>query len=248
MDAYSILSKIYDISRQHEDTQKWYDFIKNILKKYSMQKGCNMLDCGCGTGDISIFLAKAGYIVDAIDSSGDMLIQAKEKTHNQGLHINYTLQDMKTFKFNKKFSLISCINDGINYLTKLDDVKLFFENCSRHMDSGAFLLFDISTRKKLQDMNNEFFAEDNEEFAYIWSNQYDYENHILSMDITFFTQIDDDIFERSSEIHLQRGHSIDELTLLLSQSGFSIVDIFSDISFDRPNDSSDRIHFLAQKL
>lgn len=248
MDAYTVLAKIYDISRQQEATQTWYDFIAALLEKYPVSKGSNVLDCGCGTGDISIFLSKAGYVVDAIDISTDMLTEAKEKTHNLGQQINYTVQDMTQFKFNKKFSLITCINDGINYLTSLDDGRAFFESCAKHTESGSLLLFDISTRKKLEKMDNQFYAEDNEEFAYIWSNQYDYDNHILSMDITFFTQIEDDIFERSSEIHLQRGHSADEISSLLLQCGFKIIDTFSDISIEKPIDTSDRIHFLAKKI
>jgi len=205
------------------------------------------LDCACGTGDISILLAQSGLNVDAFDISPDMLITAKEKTHNLGLHINYTLQDMCSFKSHNKYSFITCINDGVNYLTTLDDAKSFFNNCYLNMDSGAYLFFDISTEYKLQGLDGEFFAEESEEFAYLWFNEYDYKNHLLNMDLTFFTQVEDDMFKKTYETHIQKAYSKKEITSLLQNCGFSLVNIYSDISLKKPEDKSMRIHFLAQK-
>lgn len=192
-------------------------------------------------------MAQLGYIVDAIDNSSDMLMVAKEKTHNSGLHINYTLQDMRTFKSHNKYSLITCINDGVNYLTSLNDVEMFFNNCSKYLYKDGLILFDISTNYKLTNMNQQFYAEESDDYAYIWSNKYASDSKLLTMDITLFTQIDEDIYERTSEIHVQRGHSEDEIRSLLKNQGFELIETYSEISLDKPDDQSERIHFLAKK-
>ena len=206
------------------------------------------MDCGCGTGDISILLSQNGHIVDAIDTAADMLMVAKEKSHNLGLHINYTIQDIRTFKSHNSYSLITCINDGVNYLTNLNDVELFFENCQKHMDKDGFLLFDISTIHKLKNMDNQLFAEESDEFSYFWFNEYNEESNLLTMDLTFFTQIEEDIYKRTTEKHIQRGHSKKEISILLKKCGFELVETFGDISPEKPNDESERIHFLAKKI
>ena len=52
------------------------DFIEKELKS---DKGCRILDIGCGTGRHSIELCKRGYRVTGIDLSDSMLDKAKEK-------------------------------------------------------------------------------------------------------------------------------------------------------------------------
>jgi len=187
-------------------------------------------------------------LVDAIDTSLDMLMIAKEKTHNYGLHINYTAQDMRAFKSHSKYSIITCINDGVNYLTTLEDIEAFFNSCASHMESGAFLLFDISTKLKLKSMHNQVFAEDGDDFAYIWFNEFNERKKLLYMELTFFTQTKDDIFRRSSELHVQRAHEPVEIESLLQKCGFALINTYGDLSSESPDEKSERIHFLAQKI
>lgn len=187
-------------------------------------------------------------LVDAIDTSLDMLMIAKEKTHNLGLSINYTAQDMRSFKSHSKYSIITCINDGVNYLTTLEDVEAFFSSSANHMEKGAFLLFDISTKLKLKSMHNQVFAEDGDDFAYIWFNEFNDRKKLLYMELTFFTQTEADIFRRSSELHVQRAHEPAELESLLQKCGFALINTYGDLSSEKPDEKSERIHFLAQKI
>lgn len=226
----------------------WSEFITKVVSDCQIKKGSIILDCGCGTGDISILLAKQGYIIDAIDTSSDMLMIAKQKTHDFGLKINYTVQDMRTFKSHNTYSLITCINDGVNYLNSLEDIELFFNNCSKYQSSGSYFLFDISSEYKLKNMDGEFFAEEDDDFAYIWSNEYNDESKLLTMDITFFNYIGEDLFRRTSEMHVQRAHSIQEITSALKKAGYIPTVIYADLSLELPSDTSKRIHFLAKKI
>jgi len=182
-----------------------------------------------------------------MDTSLDMLMIAKEKTHNLGLHINYTAQDMRSFRSHSAYSIITCINDGVNYLTTLEDVEAFFNSCSNHMESGAFLLFDISTKLKLESLHNQVFAEDSDDFAYIWFNEFNARKKLLYMELTFFTQTEADIFRRSSELHIQRAHEPDEIESLLGKCGFALISTYGDLSAKSPDEKAQRIHFLAQK-
>lgn len=65
------------------------------------------LDVACGAGRNSIFLAQAGYRVDAIDISPEGLNQARQKAENQGLNINWIEQDLdQPYQFDTDYDLI----------------------------------------------------------------------------------------------------------------------------------------------
>jgi ubiquinone/menaquinone biosynthesis C-methylase UbiE len=62
-----------------------------------------ILDLGCGTGKHSIFLAKRGFSVYAIDISPAGIEIAKKKSESQGLNIHFKHHDMKSIPFSGNF-------------------------------------------------------------------------------------------------------------------------------------------------
>jgi tellurite methyltransferase len=65
------------------------------------------LDVACGAGRNSIFLAQAGYQVDAIDVSSEGLNQASQKAENLRLKINWIEHDLdQSFQFDTDYDLI----------------------------------------------------------------------------------------------------------------------------------------------
>jgi len=65
------------------------------------------LDVACGAGRNSLFLAQAGYQVDAIDISREGLNLARQKAENQRLSINWIEQDLdQFFQFDTDYDLI----------------------------------------------------------------------------------------------------------------------------------------------
>jgi len=65
------------------------------------------LDVACGAGRNAIFLAQAGYRVDAIDISLQGLNQARQKAESQGLSVNWVEHDLdQDFQFDTDYDLI----------------------------------------------------------------------------------------------------------------------------------------------
>ena len=65
------------------------------------------LDVACGAGRNAIFLAQAGYQVDAIDISSEGLNQARQKAESQGLSINWIERDLgQDYQFDTDYDLI----------------------------------------------------------------------------------------------------------------------------------------------
>jgi len=69
------------------------------FKKY-LQKGCKVLDAGCGSGRNSIFLTKKGFEVWGIDISNIGIKKAKEKFQSKNLHFLVGNIEKTSFKSN----------------------------------------------------------------------------------------------------------------------------------------------------
>jgi hypothetical protein len=137
----------------------------------------------------------------------------------------------------------------VNYLTTGEDVKAFFAAAHKALRTGGALAFDISSRHKLRDkMGNAFFGEERDDVAYLWQNQYDEQNHVIQMDLTFFVEREDGLYERFTEQHEQRAHTAEEICAWLSECGFAEITVYGDRSFDAPDDHCERIHFSAKKI
>ena len=68
------------------------DSLTAKLEKYDVREG--LLDLACGTGEISVELAKQGFDVSGVDLSDEMLAVANEKAANLGLSIPFFQQNM----------------------------------------------------------------------------------------------------------------------------------------------------------
>jgi tellurite methyltransferase len=92
----------------------------------------NALDVACGLGQKSIFLAEAGFQVDAIDVSAVGLERASQQALAQGFDINWIQHDLdQAYNFNQKYDLII-----VMWYVNLPLIRRLCE----HLTSGGYLL------------------------------------------------------------------------------------------------------------
>ena len=63
------------------------------LLKTEIPPGASVLDLGCGTGSLSVLLAKQGHEVTGVDLSARMLEQAEAKAVHHGVQVRFLLGD-----------------------------------------------------------------------------------------------------------------------------------------------------------
>lgn len=78
--VWDVSSETYDAKEGHGirdeiEKEAWKNLFKNLLPS----KGLEVLDAGCGTGEIGLLFAELGHHVTGIDISEKMLSKAKEK-------------------------------------------------------------------------------------------------------------------------------------------------------------------------
>ncbi len=112
-----------------------YPFSKNhklLMKKvlgccdltFDDLKDLKVLDAGCGTGEKSIFMARYGAYVTAIDINENQLKQAKKNMEKYKEKINFVRDDLVNLKHNEKYDLI--VSLGVLHHTP--DMKKGLEN------------------------------------------------------------------------------------------------------------------------
>ena len=227
------------------DYEAWAAYLTGFLEEYHVR---SVIDCACGTGTITIALAKSGYSVIGTDISEDMLMEARTNVLKNGLRfLPFVCQDMTALETHRPADAVISTCDGVNYLTKAEDAEAFFQRAGKALKPGGLLLFDISSAYKLEKiLGNETFTEITDDYVYIWSNAFDSKTRLSGMDLTFFVR-EGEYWRRHAERHLQRAYSEDELRILLTQNGFEVIGVYDAFSRDPVRPDSERIQFAARK-
>ncbi|MBR3998662.1 MAG: class I SAM-dependent methyltransferase, partial [Clostridia bacterium] len=109
LDGYSVLAPVYDRLNDTVDYGKWAAFIRECFEKFASIPVTSVLDMGCGTGSMTLELAKLGYDMTALDLSEDMLAVADERAREENLEgILFISGDMCDFELYGTVTAITC--------------------------------------------------------------------------------------------------------------------------------------------
>lgn len=248
MNSYADFAYLYDsLMTSDIDYGKWADYIENLFHYYD--KNPNMVcDLACGTGNFTIPLAKRGYEMIGVDRSYDMLTVAREKAQEENLDILFLNQSVSRLDLYGTADAFLCMIDGFNYILSYQTLYAIFKRIKTcFIEPDGIFIFDLSSRYKLSEtIGNNTFIHSSEDIFYTWENTYYKQKNISDMFLTFFKKDTDGKYERFEERHLQRGYSVSEIKYLLKKAGFAKVDVFDELSFTPPTNTSSRIVFAAQ--
>jgi cyclopropane fatty-acyl-phospholipid synthase-like methyltransferase len=226
---------------------EWIAFIEALWSRDNLKPEL-ILDAGCGTGALTLPLARKGYNMIGIDISDEMLSAARRKSEIAGLDILFSRQDIRDFELYGTVDSIICVCDAVNYLAGDGDLYRFFNLSRNYLNPGGLFVFDVSTEYKYKEVlaeNN--FCDINENAAYIWENSYDPGTRINEYLVTFFMEDTFGRYERFEELHRLRVHSVSEIKSALKSAGFSEIETYDANGFGSPAYNSERIFFSARK-
>jgi len=171
-----------------------------------------------------------------------MLNVATQKAKTSGLDVKWVNLDMLDLELNHRVDFITCVCDGVNYISQ-KDLQKFFDSVYNCLNEGGKFVFDISSRYKLEEiLGNNLFCEDYDDVTYIWSNSLG--DGYVDMDIDFFEKIEGDTYRRIEESHRQYIHEVGIIKTCLKQWR---VDIFDGETYGKVTEESKRVIFAATK-
>lgn len=249
--VYVQLASLYDRLMSHAPYEKWHSFTKRILKE-SAKPIEKIIDLGCGTGEITLRLAKEGYEMYGIDFSSQMLTQASHKAFEQGVNVHWLKQDIRNLSGLKNFDLAFSYCDVINYITSKEDLKKTFLNINNLLRPEGLFIFDVHSMNYVEDvLKNNTFAEVDEDFSYIWFSDQGKEKGEIHHYLTFYVLEEEhgERYKRFDEYHYQKTYPIQVYEKLLLETGFEQPILYADFSVETEKslENADRIFFLTQK-
>lgn len=115
--------------------------------RYARRAGGPVLEYGCGTGRLTLPLARAGVAVTGIDLSRVMLDRLATKLAGEPPQVrrNVTLRhgDMRTERLRGRFALVLAPFNTFQHLYTRDDVEAFLARAHHHLAPGGHLMLDV---------------------------------------------------------------------------------------------------------
>lgn len=244
--SYGIFAEFYDELMQGVGYDRRAAYLAVLLAKFGHNAGLT-LDLACGTGSLTLELAKMGIDVYGVDYSEEMLSVAQEKAFEENIDTLFLCQKMQELDLYGTIDTCICSLDSINHLTEISDVQKTFERVSLFMNKGGFFVFDVNTVYKHREiLADNTFIYDTDDVYCVWQNSFR-ENNIVDIDLTFFVP-EGENYTRYDENFSERAYSRDELTELLNKTGFEVQAVYGDMGFNEPHKNEQRIIFVAKKI
>lgn len=246
--SYRYLASHYDILSSDTDYERWSDFIEGIFAKNEIAKGSIILDAGCGTGSMTLCLAKKGYDMIGVDISFEMLSLARKKAEEQGVSPLFLCQDMSDIElYGTVKGAVSCL-DSVNYLTDISKLDRFFAMMQRYIEFGGVLIFDVNTKAKFEQVyaDNAYILEEDGVLC-AWQNHYSKSSRLCSFYLSIFEEEADGRYTRYDEIQKERYFPTSTISRLLQKNGFEILHVVSDFDMTPASEKDMRHYYICKK-
>ena len=259
MNEYNIIAGVYDRINSGIDYDAWADTVQRLFDRHLPSRPELVLDLACGTGKMTLALAKKGYDMIGVDSSGEMLSRATEAFYD-GLDSGelegkprplFLCQDMKAFELYGTVGAAVCCLDSLNYLTGDGELEKCLLCVHNYLDPDGLFIFDMNTPYKFENIYGEnayvYDMEENDVSAFcVWQNFYDRETRLCDFYLTLFESDGKGKYLRADEEQRERCYSLDEIRSALEKTGFEFIDVFSDLDLTPPKSDCQRWYFVAR--
>ena len=243
--AYGEFAKIYDeLINEDINYDEMVERILDICNSYNVELN-DYLDIACGTGNVTIRIAKYFKNIYGVDLSEDMLREAFDKFKEAKIKGKIICQDMTELSLNREFDLITSVLDSTNYITDVEDLQNYFKGVHTHLKSNGLFIFDVNSYYKLSEiLGNNIYTYSEEEVFYTWENVF--EDNLLSMFLTFFVK-KGELYERFEEEHLERAYTELELEEQLEKANLEILAKFDGYTENYVQANTERIVYVIKK-
>ena len=102
-----------------------------------------VLELACGTGRITVALARKGIDIRGLDISRQMLAEAAKKSGKAGINVEWINADARKFKVNGKFPLVIMPFRSLQHIHSHNDLLSLFRSVRGHLRKGGKFIFDI---------------------------------------------------------------------------------------------------------
>ncbi len=251
-DIYRILAPYYDEWNGELDYACWADGIESAFRRFFAGKVESVCDLGCGTGSMTIELARRGYDMVGIDLSAEMLTVARERAEAAGVseRILWLRQDITEFElYGTVEAVVSCL-DTVNHLTDRAALSRCFSLVHNYLVPGGLFLFDLNSRKKFEEIYaDECYVFEADGVYCTWQNSYRSASKLCTFDITLFRETErEGLYRRYTERQTERMYPLLTIRRLLSENGFEWLGAYGSSDGAPLSEEDERWYIVARAV
>ncbi len=228
--AYSALARWYDGFTRDVPYMEFADYYCTLLC-CSGKARMTLLDLCCGTGTMTLLLARRGHTMIGADASPEMLslaaekaIQADAERFAAPLLLCQAADELDLYG---TVEGAFCSLDGMNYLPP-ETLPETLRRLHLFIEPGGVFAFDIHDPACLRARSGGVFVDETEDALCLWRGDFDEEENALIYGIDLFRRADGQNWRRAFEEHIEYAHTPEKLTALLERAGFTDVTLHTD--------------------
>lgn len=246
MNEYTDFSVVYDALTQNVCYDRRAKYFYHLLKRYGACSQGVLLDLACGTGSMTLEMAKLGWKVIGCDHSSDMLAKAFQKQQATSCSIQWVCQSMQRFHMPFPVDAIICTLDSLNHM--VDPHMLFstFQRVSLFLKRGGVFIFDVNTPFKHEYiLANHTFVYDQNDVFLVWRNALK-EKYIVNMELDFFIKRSNQ-YMRKREMIVERAYKGSELFHMLVKAHLAVKAVYAADTYHVPSPTTQRWVYVVKK-
>lgn len=246
---YVYFADVYDQIMVDVPYGMWMDYIANVWSIFSFAP-TSVLDLACGTGSMSLLLARRGIQVTGLDLSSRMLDVARKKLSDEGLYAEFIEADMRSFHLKEPVDAAISVFDSLNYLVEPEGVQAALKSVHRALKPGGLFIFDVNTPGRLAMIKKEVHLFEGPGHYVIWSDLYDPSRKWWRVKLTGFVRTPsqgEDGWTRFDEVHHERAFPVADVTAWCEAAGFEVQAVYDSCSFRPAHKSTSRAYFVAKR-
>jgi len=121
----------------------------HAVKLLGVEPGAGILDLGCGPGRHSVELAKRGFRVTGVDRTARYLDKARTYASDQGVTVEFVLDDMRTFRRQAAFDGAINLYTSFGYFDDPEEDRRVLRNLRESLRPGARLVMEMAGKEIL---------------------------------------------------------------------------------------------------
>ena len=236
--VYTEIAPVYDRMMDHVDYAEWADYIHTLFKQFGMDIKW-VIDGGCGTGSLALYLLKLGYRVAGFDRSLEMIQFASKKQF-----LPFWQGDLTALPLSKQWDAFLSIYDSVQYLS-LESFKKWLIETVKILKEKGLVIFDVVTEKHVRNEWANFYEKDRWQDTELKRRSwYDKKNRIQHTEIEMTLLHENKVYQ---EHHRQNIYPLHELESVIKECGLKQVGKFSGYTLRPGNEQSDRVHFVLRQ-
>lgn len=227
----------------------WAEYVMTLFH-FAGHKARKVLDCACGTGNLSFELAGQKLEVVGVDLSHEMIAQARAKA--EGVHFNLRTRfyqgDLAQFDLRERFDAATCLYDSLNYILDPAQLQAAFARIAAHLVPDGVFVFDLNSVFAFEaNLFTQSSRNPRKRLHYEWTADFDRQSRICTVNMHFERALANGTVEVFHELHRERAYTREEIEAMLEATGWELLHTFDAYTLNRPHDRSERWFFVARK-